>query len=287
MISRRWDACFGQGHLVLRRRRFLPWPRIDVKRIPFTAVLEIRSRSSAEQARCHAQVTVQNLAAPHPVEVFHVVFAAESWPYANSLMRHQPAGPTAPAQPGRAPSRPAVDPSRPAIVVPPQPPAPAGPKITVSRKVSPQPDPSAELLVTPKKVPADSKDRVTTPAVRADDRKRRVWLWIENGKVHGSLTPVGKVEARQLDPAEIARLLLRNPSKAMPAIRALTGIDDYRQALARLHSWHRSDRVVDLSASDLAARQISRASQRPAGRTADGSIRTVSGGLPSLGKRHR
>jgi hypothetical protein len=74
---------------------------------------------------------------------------------------------------------------------------------------------------------------------------------------------------------------------SMPAIRALTGIADDQLALARVKSWQRHDRIpVDLSASDLAGRQTPRALQKPAGMNPDGSVCTVSGGLPSLGKRH-
>jgi hypothetical protein len=73
----------------------------------------------------------------------------------------------------------------------------------------------------------------------------------------------------------------------MPAIRALTGIDDEQHALACMRSWQPPDRVVSLTASDLAKRRTPRASHMPAGMNPDGSIRTVSGGLPSLGKRRK
>lgn len=73
----------------------------------------------------------------------------------------------------------------------------------------------------------------------------------------------------------------------MPAIRTLTGIDYDREALERVRSWRPDPRVVFLSASDLAGRPIPTALQQPAGMSSDGSVRTVSGGLPSLGKRHR
>jgi hypothetical protein len=124
--------------------------------------------------------------------------------------------------------------------------------------------------------------------VRAGDGTRRVWLWTENGKIHGSLAPVGKASLHQLDPAGIARLLLAEPSKAMPAIRTLTSIDDDRLALEHLRTWLRTGAgVIDLSASDLAGRRTTKALQLPAGMNPVGSIRTVSGGLPSLGKRHQ
>jgi hypothetical protein len=123
--------------------------------------------------------------------------------------------------------------------------------------------------------------------VRTGDGKRRIWLWTEHGEIHGSLAPVGRASLHRLDPAEIARLLLAEPSRAMPAIRTLTGIDDDQRALARVRSWRPPDaQVVNLSASDLAGRRVPTALQRPAGMSSDGSIRTVSGGLPSLGKRH-
>lgn len=78
-----------------------------------------------------------------------------------------------------------------------------------------------------------------------------------------------------------------SPIHPMPAIRTLTGIDDDQHALACVRGW-RSDRaVVTLAASDLAGRRTSTAPRRPTSANPDGSVRTVSGGPPSLGKRHR
>jgi hypothetical protein len=277
MMGRRWDAWFSQGNLVVRRRRFVPWPRVDVRWIPLTAVVDIRSQSPTEWAWRRGQVTVQNQSAPHTVEVYQVQFAPEPWQRASALMRDWPT----------APPPPAVNPSRPGIVVAPRPVPPTLPAITVPQNVPRERDRSAEpAAMAPTSAPA-VEARSTTPVVHASDGKRRVWLWTENGKIHGSLAPVGTVAAHQLDPAEIARLLLADPSKAMPAIRTLTGIDDDWQALACIRTWRRLRRVVDLSASDFAGRQHPQAPQRPAGMAADGSVRTVSGGLPSLGKRHR
>ncbi|MEU4645168.1 hypothetical protein [Micromonospora sp. NPDC023814] len=93
---------------------------------------------------------------------------------------------------------------------------------------------------------------------------------------------------RRLSPADVAQLLLADPSRAMPAIRTLTGLADSEQARARLRSWQRSDRVVvNLSASDLAGRRVAEALQKPGRSNPDGTVRTVSGGLPSLNKRRR
>ncbi|MGC1215626.1 MAG: hypothetical protein WA890_30770 [Micromonospora sp.] len=127
-----------------------------------------------------------------------------------------------------------------------------------------------------------------TPVMRAGDGKRPVWLWLQNGRIHASLVPVGNASPRMLSPAEVAHLLLAEPARAMPAIRALTGVADSQQALAHLRSWRRSDRVVvNLSASDLAGRRVTEALQKPGRSNPDGSVRTVSGGLPSINKRRR
>ncbi|PWU48067.1 hypothetical protein DLE60_19540 [Micromonospora globispora] len=45
--------------------------------------------------------------------------------------------------------------------------------------------------------------------------------------------------------------------------------------------------VVNLSASDLAGRRATEALQKPGRSNPDGSVRTVSGGLPTLNKRRR
>ncbi|WP_446209786.1 hypothetical protein [Micromonospora sp. IBSANI012] len=99
---------------------------------------------------------------------------------------------------------------------------------------------------------------------------------------------MGNTSPCRLSPADVAQLLLADRSRAMPAIRALTGIADSHQALARLRSWRGSDRVVvNLSASDLACRRVTEGLQKPGRSNPDGSVRTVPGGLPSLNKRRR
>ncbi|MGA4727726.1 hypothetical protein ACPB67_09935 [Micromonospora taraxaci] len=128
----------------------------------------------------------------------------------------------------------------------------------------------------------------TTPVIRAGDGKLPVWLWLEDGEVHGSLISAGNASPRHLTPADVAHLLLADSSRAMPAIRALTGIVDRQLALAHLRSWQRPDRVVvNLGASDLAGRRVTEAQQKPGRSNPDGTVRTVSGGLPSLNKRRR
>ncbi|MBM7489128.1 hypothetical protein JOD64_000350 [Micromonospora luteifusca] len=127
-----------------------------------------------------------------------------------------------------------------------------------------------------------------TPLMRAGDGKLPVWLWLEDGEIHGSLVSAGNASPRILGPADVADLLLADPSRAMPAIRALTGIVDKQLALAHLRSWQRPDRVVvNLSASDLAGRRVTEAPQKPGRSNPDGRVRTVSGGLPSLNNRRR
>ncbi|WP_230688697.1 hypothetical protein [Micromonospora sp. WMMC415] len=99
---------------------------------------------------------------------------------------------------------------------------------------------------------------------------------------------MGDTTPRKLSPADVARLLLADPARAMPAIRVLTGFADSRQALARLRSWRSADRaVVNLNASDLAGRRVTEALQKPGRSNPDGTVRTVFGGLPSLNKRRR
>ncbi|MET7669700.1 hypothetical protein, partial [Micromonospora luteifusca] len=141
---------------------------------------------------------------------------------------------------------------------------------------------AATTLSTPSTTPS------TSPVMRAGDGKLPVWLWLEDGEIHGSLVSAGNASPRILGPADVADLLLADPSRAMPAIRSLTGIADSQQALTHLRSWQRSDRVVvNLRASDLAGRRVTEAQQKPGRSNPDGSVRTVSGGLPSLNKRRR
>ncbi|MFF0658282.1 hypothetical protein [Micromonospora tulbaghiae] len=127
-----------------------------------------------------------------------------------------------------------------------------------------------------------------TPAMRAGDGRRPVWLWLQDEEVHASLVPVDDTPPRRLSPADVARLLLADPSRAMPAIRALTGVADDEEALACLRSWRQSARVAaNLNASDLSGRRVVEPMRKPDRRDPDGSIGTVSGGLPSINKRRR
>lgn len=126
------------------------------------------------------------------------------------------------------------------------------------------------------------------PAMRAGDGRRPVWLWLQDEEVHASLVPVDDTPPCRLSPADVARLLLADPSRAMPAIRALTGLADHENALACLRSWRQSARIAaELNASDLSGRRVVEALRKPNRSDPDGSIGTVSGGLPSLNKRRR
>ncbi|MEU3116208.1 MULTISPECIES: hypothetical protein [Micromonospora] len=126
------------------------------------------------------------------------------------------------------------------------------------------------------------------PALRAGDGRRPVWLWLEDEEVHASLVPVDDTPPRRLSPADVARLLLADPSWAMPAIRALTGVADDEKALDCLRSWRQAGRIAaNLNASDLSGRRFVEAMRKPDRSDPDGSIGTVSGGLPSINKRRR
>ena len=76
MAVRRWDARFEEEHLVLRRWRLLPWPRAYVRRIPLAEILDIGSFTATEQAKRHAQLSVQDPSAPDLSEVIPVGFTA-------------------------------------------------------------------------------------------------------------------------------------------------------------------------------------------------------------------
>jgi hypothetical protein len=275
--ARRWDAWFDKEHLVLRRRRLLPWRKAYIRRIPLATVLDIGSLTAADHAKRRAQLTVQDPSAPHLTELIPVRFTPEQWAVAGGFMRESHGIPTEPPQPGDMPSSDAAAVwSRSAADVPKQ-----------SRRRT-QPPAALPAHLPPKPASTTRSATSTTPVMRAGDGKRPVWLWLQNGKIHASLVPVGNTSPRRLSPADVAHLLLADPSRAMPAIRVLTGTADSQQALAHLRNWHRSDPVVvNLNASDLAGRRVTEALQKPGRSNPDGSVRTVSGGLPSLNKRRR
>ncbi|GGM65595.1 hypothetical protein GCM10011608_58520 [Micromonospora sonchi] len=278
----RWDAWFEDGQLVVRRGRWLPWLKADVRRIPAARVVHIESLTVADHAKRRAQITVQDPSAPHLTEVIPGRFTPEQWELAGWFVRGRQGASAEPPQQGDASPRPPAD-------VPAQsrrrsqPPA----ALRAHRAAKPAAAPAADGP-TQKTLPQPAASASTTPVMRAGDGKRSVWLWLQNGKIHASLVPVGNTMPRKLSPADVAQLLLADPARAMPAIRALTGIADREQALTRLRSWRSADRVVvNLSASDLAGRRVTEALQKPGRSNPDGTVRTVSGGLPSLNKRRR
>ncbi|MEU2169575.1 hypothetical protein ACH47V_26330 [Micromonospora chersina] len=280
MAARRWDAWFEKEHLVVRRRRLLPWLKADVRRVPLAAVLDIGSLTGADHAKRRAQLTVQDPSTPHQTEIIPVRFRPEQWDHAGWFVRQRRAAPTETPQSGEGASTERTVSPRPVADIPAQLRRGAQPAAALQAPRSAEP---ASSTPSSRRTPAS-----TTPVMRSDDGKRPVWLWLQNETIHASLVPVGNASQHRLSAADVAHLLLADPSRAIPAIRALTGIADSQQALARLRSWRRSDRVVvNLNASDLAGRRAAEALQKPGRSNPDGSVRTVSGGLPSLNKRRR
>ncbi|MFF4875069.1 hypothetical protein [Micromonospora sp. NPDC000668] len=280
MVARRWDARFEEQHLVLRRWRLLPWPKAYVRRIPLAAILDIGSLTAADHGKRRAQLTVQDPSAPDLTEVIPVRFTPEQWEFAGWFVGERQAAPAEPPHPGAGTSSEGAASPRPTVDVPAQSRRPMQPPAALQAHLSAKPasSPPSSRPATPS----------TAPVMRAGDGKRPVWLWPHNGKIHASLVPVANASQHRLSPADVAHLLLADPSRAMPAIRALTGAADGQRALACLRSWQRSDRVVvNLSASDLAGRRVTEAQQKPGRSNPDGSVRTISGGLPSLNKRRR
>ena len=107
MAVRRWDARFEEEHLVLRRWRLLPWPRAYVRRIPLAEILDIGSFTATDQAKRHAQLSVQDPSAPDLSEVIPVSFTREQWTFAGWFMEEwraakRRAAPTAAATPSES-----------------------------------------------------------------------------------------------------------------------------------------------------------------------------------------
>ncbi|MGW4682361.1 hypothetical protein ACWEOS_28180 [Micromonospora taraxaci] len=303
MVARRWDARFEEEHLVLRRWRLLPWPKAYVRRIPLAQILHIGSFTATDHAKRHAQLSVQNTSAPDLTEVIPVSFTREQWTFAGWFMEERRAA-IRRASPTRPPQlRPKASSGQVALS------RPAADLAALSRRRAQlaaalrahlaaqhasttrgQAQLAAALRahLAARQASATLIMPSTTPVMRAGDGKLPVWLWLEDGEVHGSLISAGNASPRHLTPADVAHLLLADSSRAMPAIRALTGIADSQQAVAQLRSWQRPDRVVvNLGASDLAGRRVTEAQQKPVRSNPDGTLRTVSGGLPSLNKRRR
>ncbi|MEV4544736.1 hypothetical protein [Micromonospora echinaurantiaca] len=236
----RWDAWFEREHLVVRRRRLLPWRKADVRWIPLATVLDIGSLTAADHARRRANLTVHDPAAPHLTEVIPVRFTPEQWEHAGRFVRQRQAAPTDRPQPGEEASPGRAASPRPPADVPPQSrqraQPPAALRAHLSAKPAAKPTSTGRpggASSTPSPRPATAS---TTPVMRASDGKRPVWLWLQNGQIHASLVAVGGVSPRRLSPTDVAQLLLADPSRAMPAIRTLTGLADSEQARARLRA---------------------------------------------------
>ncbi|NYF59345.1 hypothetical protein [Micromonospora purpureochromogenes] len=292
MAVRRWDAWFEKENLVVRRRRLLAWPKAHVRQIPLAAILDIESLTAADHAKRRAHLTVQDPSAPHLTEVIPVRFTPEQWEHAGWFVRARQAVPTKRPQPGEEPPSGGAASPRPPVDVPAQSrrqaQPPTGLRAHLTAKPATTPATAGRTMEAPSTPSPKPATASTTPVMRAGDGKRPVWLWLQNGQIHASLVPVGNASQHRLSPGDVAQLLLADPSRAMPAIRVLTGIADSQQALARLRSWRRSDGVVvNLSASDLAGRRVTEALQKPGRSNPDGSVRTVSDGLPTLNQRRR
>lgn len=281
MAGRRWDARFEEEHLVLRRWRLLPWPKAHVRRIPLAAILGIGSFTATDQAKRHAQLSIQDTSAPDLTEVIPVSFTREQWTFAGWFMEERRAAKRR-AAPTRPPQvRPKASSGQVALS------RPAADLAALSRRRA-QLAAALRAHLAARQTSTTLSIPSTTPVMRDGDGKLPVWLWLEDGEIHGSLISAGNASPRHLTPADVAHLLLADPSRAMPAICALTGIVDRQLALAHLRSWQRPDRVVvNLGASDLAGRRVTEAQQKPGRSNPDGTVRTVSGGLPSLNKRRR
>jgi hypothetical protein len=100
VAARRWDAWFEEEHLVVRRRRLLPWLKADARRIPLAAILDNGSLTAADRAKRRARLSVQEPSAPHLTEIIPVRFTPEQWEHAGWLMRERQVAPTEPSQPG-------------------------------------------------------------------------------------------------------------------------------------------------------------------------------------------
>lgn len=281
MVGRRWNAWVEGGQLVVERRRFLPWSRAEIRRIPVTAVIRIEPGPVSPHATNTARAVVA--AGPGSTEIYDLRFTPEGWLRAEPFLLGGPAPRAVPPHRSGPPSPPTESSDWSALGsapprsqrserhgIPPQRVSASGPPAGPS---APVPSSASEASAHP-----------SAPVMRPGDGKRTVWLWKHNGTIHASLSPVVNATKHRLTPAQVARLLLADPSKAMPAIRALTGLNNNQQALARLRSWLQHERVVTLHAAGR-ARRLSL--HQPAGANADGSVRTVRGGLPSLGKRRR
>lgn len=226
-----------------------------------------------------------------------------SW-WASRIGRSAPATNSPPAT---LPGPPDPTPSTPETTPPPQ--APPGRKPAPRPKAGPQPEPPPHPRTEPRPgaepypasplvamsppgagVRGSSSGSATAPGlvppVRAGDGKRSVWLWNRDGKVHASLVRTADATERRLSAAELARLMLADPSRTMPAIHSVTGLADAAEAVARLRTWQPRTPVV-LHAAAPAGRQTSKALSHPGRPNTDGTVRTVSGGLPSLNKRRR
>ncbi|MEU5903283.1 hypothetical protein ABZ780_02780 [Micromonospora sp. NPDC047467] len=270
MAVQRWDARFEGEQLVLRRWRLLPWPKAYSRRIPLVAIRDIRSATAADHSKRRAQLTVQDASALHIVEAIPVRFTAEQWTFAGWFLQ------------GRQEAR--IQPPGAGAATPPRPAA----EVPARSRGGVRPSAASQAHLSAKAAGPSPSSQPATPVMRVDDGKRQVWLWPQNGEIQGSLVPVADALPRWLSPAQVAHLLLSDLSRTMPAIHALTGISDIQQALAQMRIWQRSEPVVvNLPASDLAGRRVTEAQQKPGRSNPDGTVRTVSGGLPSLNKRRR
>ena len=104
MVGRRWNAWVEGGQLVVERRRFLPWSRAEIRRIPVTAVIRIEPGPVSPHATNTARAVVA--AGPGSTEIYDLRFTPEGWLRAEPFLLGGPAPRAVPPHRSGPPSPP-------------------------------------------------------------------------------------------------------------------------------------------------------------------------------------
>lgn len=115
----------------------------------------------------------------------------------------------------------------------------------------------------------------------------RVWLWIDDkGEPQVALHPVEGATARFVALPQNAKYVLELLARCRGAVRELTGLDDAEEARVALRKQLDIRRHAEAE-KDVSAWRSEPLAERPPSEEKSVSIRTVSGGLPTLGRRRR
>jgi hypothetical protein len=114
-----------------------------------------------------------------------------------------------------------------------------------------------------------------------------MWVWVDDrGQPQAALHPVPGAECKLVELPQNPKYVLELLARCRGAVRHLTGMDDAEEARIALKKTVDVKRHAEPE-QDTSSWRAEPLTERPPVDGKSNSIRTVSGGLPTLGRRRR